>query len=41
VLRAGGQLAESEAVFGEAIAVYERKGELAAAAWARASFAGP
>jgi ATP/maltotriose-dependent transcriptional regulator MalT len=38
VLRTIGRLAEAEGVFAEAIAVYERKGELAAAAWARQVF---
>ena len=35
VLRAGGKLAEADAAFAQAIADYERKGELAAAALAR------
>jgi class 3 adenylate cyclase/tetratricopeptide (TPR) repeat protein len=37
VLRAAGRLDEAENVLAHAIAIYERKGELAAAAWARAS----
>jgi hypothetical protein len=37
-LRAAGRGSEAQAVFDEALALYERKGERAAAAWAQRVF---